>query len=378
MSRLAAGLMATTDSVGSGFDSDGLAAARIAHHIVDFVVAGPGAFGAGHVLALNEDTEGVVFRRKGAIGLQLLANGDVQFAAGSIVGRDDQSVFGRLDVAFGDGADALFAVGNFLHAALLLERVERGGDLARCQHFDGGFQRRVFLANDLVELGRAHSGFLQLLERAARFDALMLASVADQKHAVIGAEPRKELAHLVRAGKAGFVNHEKSFPLGIVISVLPTREKTLQCSGVDTGLLQLFRGARGRGEAFDLIALRFRRAADDGERGGLARAGKTLDSLDAVGRAEHIFDHALLRVVEMFMPVGNGDGLRARKNWLDLIFPLAHPMKNFLFGGDGFGGGELTARNALLPLDDLEFPGRQSGVKMGAHLVMGDLAHAAP
>ena len=206
----------------------------------------------------------------------------------------------------------------------------------------------------------------------------MLASVSNQKHAVIGAEPRKELAHLVRAGKAGFVNHEKSFPLGIVISVLPTREKTLQCSGADTGLLQLFRGARGRGEAFDLIALRFRRAADDGERGGLARAGKTLDSLDAVGRAEDIFEHALLRVVEMFMPVGNGDRLRARKNWLDLIFPLAHPMKNFLFGGDGFGGGELTARNALLPLDNLEFPGRQSGVKMGANLGVGDVAHAAP
>src|ERR1035441_5990707 len=206
----------------------------------------------------------------------------------------------------------------------------------------------------------------------------MLASVSNQKHAVPGAEPRKELANLVRAGKAGFVNHEKSFPLGIVISVLPTREKTLQCSSVDTGLLQLFRGARGRGEAFNLIALRFRRAADDGERGGLARAGKTLDSLDAVGRAEYVFEHALLRVVEMFMPVGNGDGLRARKNWLDLIFPLAHPMKNFLFGGDGFGGSELTARNGLLPLNNFEFPGRQSGGRLGANLGMGDVAPAAP
>ena len=139
----------------------------------------------------------------------------------------------------------------------------------------------------------------------------MLARVTDQKHAVIGAEPRKELAHLVSAGKAGFVNQEKSFLFWIVFGILPAGKKALQCSGVDSGLLQLFRGARGRGEAFDLIALRFRRAADDGERGGLARAGETLDPLDAVGRAEHIFDHALLRVVEMFMPVGNGDRLRA-------------------------------------------------------------------
>ena len=30
-----------------------------------------------------------------------------------------------------------------------------------------------------------HSGFLQLLERASRFDALMLADIADQKHTVI-------------------------------------------------------------------------------------------------------------------------------------------------------------------------------------------------
>ena len=73
-------------------------------------------------------------------------------------------------------------------------------------NLDGGFQRRVFLANDLVELGGAHSGLLQLLEGAARFDALMLAGVADQEHAVVGAETRKELAHLVGAGKARFID----------------------------------------------------------------------------------------------------------------------------------------------------------------------------
>jgi len=72
------------------------------------------------------------------------------------------------------------------------------------QQFDGRFQRRVLLANDLIESGCAHSGLLQLLERAARFDSLMLARIADQKHAVtiIGTKPRKELAHLV--GKQRF------------------------------------------------------------------------------------------------------------------------------------------------------------------------------
>ena len=87
-----------------------------------------------------------------------------------------------------------------------MECVERSGDLARRQQFDGRFQSRVLLANDLIEFGRAHSGFLQLLEGAARFDALMLADIADQKHAVIGTKPRKELAHLVGAGEARFID----------------------------------------------------------------------------------------------------------------------------------------------------------------------------
>ena len=186
VSRFAAGLMATTDRVGASFDSDGFAAARIANDVVDLIVAGPGSFGSGHVLALNEDTECMVFRGKCSVGLQFLPHGDVQLAAGSIVRRNDQSLLGRFDVALGDSADALFCVGNFLHAALLLERVERGGDLTCGQQFDGGFECRVLLANDLIELGRAHSGLLQLLEWAARFDALMLADIADQKHSVLG------------------------------------------------------------------------------------------------------------------------------------------------------------------------------------------------
>ena len=95
------------------------------------------------------------------------------------------------------------------------------------------------------------------------------------------------------------------------------------------------------------ISLRFSGAADDRERSRLARAGEALDSLDAVRRAEHIFDHALLCAVEMRVLVGNGDGLRTRKNWLDLILSLTHPAENFVLRLDGFGGGELTARNAL-------------------------------
>ena len=83
-----------------------------------------------------------------------------------------------------------------------LECVERGRNMPSSQQYDGRFQCWVLLANDLIKSGCAHSGFLQLLERASRFDTLMLADIADQKHAVIGVNARKKLADLVRAGEA--------------------------------------------------------------------------------------------------------------------------------------------------------------------------------
>src|SRR5208337_4951001 len=79
----------------------------------------------------------------------------------------------------------------------------------------------------------------------------------------------------------------------------------------------------------------------------------------------------------MLVIVGNADGLRTRKNWLDLVSSIAHAAEDFLLGCDGFGGGELPPGNALLPLNDLKFPGSQAGVKMGADLGMSDLAHTS-
>jgi len=83
----------------------------------------------------------------------------------------------------------------------------------------------------------------------------------------------------------------------------------LQGSRFNSCVVQLARGAGGRGETFHLIALLFRDAADDCESGRLARAGEALDSLDAVWRTEDIFDHVLLRAIEMRVLIGNGDGV---------------------------------------------------------------------
>ena len=97
------------------------------------------------------------------------------------------------------------------------------------QHLDSGFQLRVFLPNDLVELGGAHSGLLQLLEWAACFDSLMLAGVADQEYTVVRVKTRKKLAHLVGAGKARLID-EVEMPLLLSGMVWGTGKEPLQGS----------------------------------------------------------------------------------------------------------------------------------------------------
>jgi hypothetical protein len=66
-----------------------------------------------------------------------------------------------------------------------------------------------------------------LLEGPARFNALMLARVTDQKHTILGTKARKKLPHLVGAGNAGFVNKEESLLLWIMLAISSACEKTL-------------------------------------------------------------------------------------------------------------------------------------------------------
>jgi hypothetical protein len=73
--------------VGGSFDSDGFAAACVANYVVDPIVAGPGSFGSGHVLTLNQHKEITIFRGNGARGLQLLANREIQFVPGALSGE---------------------------------------------------------------------------------------------------------------------------------------------------------------------------------------------------------------------------------------------------------------------------------------------------
>jgi len=110
----------------------------------------------------------------------------------------------------------------------------------------------------------------------------------------------------------------------------------LQGSRVDTGLVQLARSAGGRGETFDLIALCLCRAPNCCQCGRFARAGEALDALNAIRRTENIFDHALLRGVEMQVLIGKRDGIRTRKNWFDMVLSLTHSANNFTLRLEGF------------------------------------------
>jgi hypothetical protein len=53
-------------------------------------------------------------------------------------------------------------------------------DFAAGELLDCFFERRVLLPDDLVEIGRPHSGILQLMVRSPCFDCFMLANVANK------------------------------------------------------------------------------------------------------------------------------------------------------------------------------------------------------
>jgi len=84
--------------------------------------------------------------------------------------------------------------------------------------------RGISLTHDLVKLGGLHAGVDQLLERFARFDALMLAGVPDEQHAVAGFEFGEEVTDLFRAGKTGFIHHVK---MTVGVRLAATDKETL-------------------------------------------------------------------------------------------------------------------------------------------------------
>ena len=139
-------------------------------------------------------------------------------------------------------ADAFAGVGDFSNPALLVERLKSARDIAFRKRLHSGFEGRIFLSHNFVEMRRPHSRLLQLLEWSTSFDALVLAGVADQKHAVLRPEPVEELSHLVRACQARLVHKIEMLLFG-GLAVGPTSQEALQGSGFDAGFSELPGGA---------------------------------------------------------------------------------------------------------------------------------------
>ena len=80
-------------------------------------------------------------------------------------------------------------VGDFVHAALVLEVADGPAHLAARELLDDVLEGRVLLPHDVVEADGLDARLLELLIRAPGVDGLMLADVAHEQHAVLRAEP---------------------------------------------------------------------------------------------------------------------------------------------------------------------------------------------
>ena len=88
-----------------------------------------------------------------------------------------------------------------MHPALPLQPLHGLADFPLGELLDYLLQSGVPLPHDLVQLGRTHAGILQLRERPAGLDGLMLASVAHQQHAVVWMKTGHEIVHLLGRGE---------------------------------------------------------------------------------------------------------------------------------------------------------------------------------
>jgi hypothetical protein len=75
-------------------------------------------------------------------------------------------------------------VGNLMNAASCIKFLNCLSYLPSREFLHHFFERRVFLPHDLVQSSCLDSRFLKLLIRAARFDRLVLACVANEQYAV--------------------------------------------------------------------------------------------------------------------------------------------------------------------------------------------------
>ena len=92
----------------------------------------------------------------------------VDLRAGAVVGRDHQRVLRRFCILLRNGCDALVVAVNLMDSALPVKILDCFTHFASRKLLDYLFQFRVFLAHDLFELHRLHTGVLELREGPSR------------------------------------------------------------------------------------------------------------------------------------------------------------------------------------------------------------------
>ena len=180
-----------------------------------------------------------------------------------------------------------------MHPALLLETLDRLADLTIGKFLDRLLQGWVFLPDDLIEMGRVEACFLELLERAAGFDTLMLAAITHEEDTVSLFQSMQKLLHLSAARQTRLIDNVETF-LTALASTGSSCQMMLKRARSDTGILKLLGSARCRRQAFYLVAFPFGGFPDCSERSGLAGSSGSLQAHQLISAAREVFDSLAL------------------------------------------------------------------------------------
>ncbi len=149
-----------------------------------------------------------------------------------------------------------------MHPALLLETLDGLAYLSIGKFLDRLFQGWVFLPDDLIEMGCVEACFLELLERAAGFDTLMLAAVTHEEDTVSLFQSMQKLIHLPAARQTRLIDNVEMFLAAL--SSIGSCQMMLKRARSDAGIFKLLGSARCRRQAFYQVAFAFGGFSDCG------------------------------------------------------------------------------------------------------------------
>src|SRR5271157_6423549 len=112
------------------------------------------------------------------------------------------------------GLESFFTVRDLLHPTLAVQILDGRVNLATGELLHSFFERRVLLADDLVQMVGSHSGLLHLVVGPSGPDGFMLSHVTHEQNAILRAESVQEVVNLPGTGKTRFIENIEMFFLG--------------------------------------------------------------------------------------------------------------------------------------------------------------------